>query len=129
MFLGYDKDGDAVRGLHHNNHNGDCCGISHLYDFPSTDGTSYGFIMTKEAQLDFVRSAIKGAIAANREKYGDLCKVSAEEQHHAIEVVLVDGQFECWAEVLAEIGFKEVWSFLNSNSNNRCHIFYLETNA
>ena len=45
--------------------------------------------------------------------------------HRVKEVVLADYQMGAgWPEALAELGFKQVASFLNSNSDNVCHVFY-----
>jgi hypothetical protein len=106
----------AVYGLDIEEHGGECCGMRHLHGFPDNEATP-------EERENWLKNAVFNCI----ESYGD-----AEDVEHlwrsCIEVVLNEHQLSDWCAILEKQGFKQVFSFLNSNSGNECHVFMLETN-
>lgn len=113
-------------------HGGECCGIRHLHCFPdSGDFESDGESMTPENMravvqdgLDSILKSLPYAGATNAER------VNNKDARIAVECVLNTGQRDNqgWGEVLNEMGFSEVFSFQNTNSGNRCHVYYKEIN-
>ncbi len=97
-------------------HGGFCCGITHLYNFPST-GVSEASRADKIAKW----------VAAAKKVYKDDGAKVGPDWHSAIEAVINEIQLDNWRKPLEANGFKEVFSFHNSNSGNRCYVFYLET--
>jgi hypothetical protein len=127
------------RPLNISNHGGECCGIRHLHSF-SGDGSL-------EEKIRHVKNGIEGVlniynigatgIALSNcncpicQRDREVGSRTAEENRRmwesAINVVLTTEQCLTWREAVEACGFKEVVSFTNSNSGNRCHVFYLIT--
>lgn len=124
-------------------HGGGCCGIRHLRSFGnynSKRGTKKEFVL--KSLDDIVKSflpdnrttagingcncpsCIRARAAADPEVYAK----RQREWITAVECVLAGSQYEQWKDTLEECGFKEVFSFRNSNSSNMCHVFYGTTN-
>lgn len=99
-------------------HGGNCCGIKHLFYFPAD------YNGDRDA---FLKSELEG-ICEYFDNYDDE-DYSPDTWQGAVEVVLASYQLEEWRKVVEDYGFKEVFSFHNSNSGNRCHVFYLELNG
>lgn len=119
-------------------HGGGCCGIMHLFSF---DGIAVNG-ETHDSKVARVKVAVEKAIDTydmdpdcfcDEEFRDDVCdcdvKDNRDEWRCAVEAVLAGYQLASWRSPLEECGFKEVFSFHNSNSGNRCHVFYLETNS
>lgn len=108
-------------------HGGGCCGMQHLHGFY----TPYQW--TDEHKRQFLQEGIdsvfdsfaEGGEWEERECDGEDVRSS---WRCCIEVVLNEQQLGYWAETLEAAGFKQVYSFLNHNSGNECHVFLLETN-
>lgn len=137
-----------------NGHGGGCCGIKHLHSFGNyhtSDGTKEEFIL---AMLDKV---VLGYRPKTNNPFGCSCdgcmrryntraaneKITIDELKEkllleldekrknwktAVECVLNGMQYSVWKEPLERCGFKEVFSFKNSNSGHMCHVFYGTTN-
>lgn len=121
-----------IQGLFIRDHGGNCCGVNHLDSFPPLTAAMFG--VTDEQRRKWIKSAVDEAIEGY-DLCDDLdcgcsrCGVGYDEWRTAIEVVLVKSQLTEWRKPLEDCGFKEVFSFHNTNSGNRCHVFFLETNA
>jgi hypothetical protein len=115
---------DGFTGLNVNGHGGSCCGIKHIHEFP-TGGLPNQWSL--EQRLGWINKAVVEAVE-HCGSYDDEFD-SESAWHVACEVVLIDEQLPHWEEALKQVGFKEVFSFLNDNSGNICHVFYLENGA
>lgn len=113
----------AIHGLEAEHHGGGCCGVTHLYGFPDC---SEQFKITEAEKKAWLRDAINSCI----DMFGDFeySGMDYYEWRGCIEVVLSEHQLKDWCKPLEEAGFKQVFSFLNHNSGNECHVFLLETN-
>lgn len=100
-----------------NEHGGGCCGIQHINEFPSSN------VYTPKARREMIAEAVAEAISEYDDDDRDLA-----DWRCALEVVLAEYQIPGWRKPLEDSGFREVFSFLNDNSGNRCYVFYLETN-
>jgi hypothetical protein len=113
--------------LDRNYHGGSCCGMQHLsgfYTIPSwTDAQKKQFL--QEGIDSVFDSFVEGVAWEEREYNGENVR---SIWRCCIEVVLNEAQVGYWAETLEAAGFKQVFSFLNHNSGNECHVFLLETN-
>jgi hypothetical protein len=132
-------------------HGGGCCGINHLYGFylprtPKENSSTY-----YKRKIEFINKGIERCLDVYDDNFcdgGDNCgcggcdcgscppppddedgcgQPTREKWRSAIECVLAEPQIPEWRKPLEECGFKEVFTFLNSNSRNRCYVFYLET--
>lgn len=105
--------------LERSDHGGLCCGIRHVFTLGETPGFPDHVDMEDEV-VDSTPKIVR--LDENLEKlhtfYEGIC----------VEVVLAGYQRRTWHEHLIARGFKEVFSFYNSNSHNVCHI-YLWSNA
>jgi hypothetical protein len=111
--------------MHKTPHGGECCGIWHIHGMgygPTENEGSPQNPVTKEARLrelidslDFQRTYDEDDIDDDAPIYNN---------GRVKEVVLADYQLAGWQDKLIEMGFKKVASFLNSNSENICHVFY-----
>jgi len=108
-----------------NHHGGECCGVKHIYGMGSGPAASTYFANT--TNLTSLQALILAMANWDEEVIGE---VDEEEDDllnngRVKEVILTDNQMtNGWPEALAELGFKKVASFLNSNSDNICHVFY-----
>lgn len=109
-----------VHGLEVEDHGGHCCGVKHLHGFPCS--SQY----TAAEKEQWLRDAIHRCIDQFSEFDDD--EQAYSTWRGCIEVVLAEDQLNCWCRTLEEAGFKQVFSFLNHNSGNECHVFLLETN-
>ena len=112
----------SVCGLDVGNHGGYCCGMRHLFNFPlQTEPNEF----SQEEKTIWLAEAIERCISSfeNDDNSGEL-----DDWRCCIEVTLAEYQLTEWCRTLEEAGFKQVYSFLNSNSGNECHVFLLETN-
>lgn len=96
-------------------HGGECCGISHVHDFPDRANARW-----LDDQIDLAISEVEDA-AIDR-AYFDGEKKRRGKFGHAIEVVLTDDQMIVWAETLKKKGFKLGLRWLNDNSGNYCNL-------
>ncbi len=131
-----------IVGLFVDEHGGNCCGIQHLHTFPTlANSPPLTKIATLEKRVEWIKAGIAAAIDhydtaddcdcydEDGECQGECTSDRSDTWQCAIEVVLTPNQVEEWRESLEACGFKEVFSFHNSNSGNRCHVFFLETNS
>lgn len=113
-----------IEGLRTPDHGGQCCGMTHIHTFPSIDATV-------EQKAEWINKAIDNKIAGmvcdDEDCFCDQPKY-ADEVRHCFEVVLAESQLSGWCEALEKVGFKQVYSFLNTNSGNECSVFLFETN-
>lgn len=94
-------------------HGGDCCGITHLHDFPCTG-------MSEKDRIERLRSEIKDLVTP------EFPPLSGKSGFlHAVEAVLITSQLPMWERPLRKVGFRPVFSFKNGNSGNICTVFYL----
>lgn len=96
-------------------HGGDCCGITHIYNF-SDDGCYYS---TKSLEAEW-----KQVVDYLENRYGDMhCGGT-----HVFEIVLTDEQLNMnnkfFKKKLEEKGFQLVNSFVNANTDNKVNIFH-----
>lgn len=106
-------------------HSGECCGMSVLFQFPFIDN-NYSLAQ----QIDLIQEAIDDRVKLNINHYNlnSGHNLTPQNARHCIEVVLIDEQVDEWVDALYTMGFEKVFSFLNTNSNNICYVFMLETN-
>lgn len=124
-------------------HGGGCCGIRHIHSF----GNYMGGMSREDFILKALDSIVKAKLPDNQSNIvfmpGCSClscvraretrdpvryKKRQEEWITAVECVLAGDQYKTWKKPLERCGFKEVFSFKNSNSRNMCHVFYGVTN-
>lgn len=94
---------------------GNCCGISHVYDFPIRADAAW-LDRQIEGATDLIREENEIAVEEGdrtrwRGKFG-----------HAIEICLTDSQMKEWAPTLKAKGFKLGLRWLNDNSGNYCNL-------
>lgn len=128
-------------------HGGGCCGINHIRNLsaPSfilneeefkTGATPSAGWTTRGAPVAFHTTRPKETCLERFDAFIELVKQARTSG--AIEVVLADAtydpaseqeetRYELWHDLLEERGFVEVLSFWNSNSDNRCRVYYLVT--
>lgn len=121
---------DNFNGLFVDEHGGQCCGIQHLYHFPSIFGVEL------EDRVKWIRAACMQAVDNYDIDDCDFEDCVAERGMFlpdrdnwqcAVEVVLNNHQFEEWEPALLAAGFKQVYEFLNSNSGNTCRVYFFTT--
>lgn len=122
---------DNFTGLFVIGHGGSCCGIQHIYNFPSI------YAVELEERVGWIRKACMEAV--NDYDIDDACDCSGcvaargglspdrDNWQCAVEVVLNNHQFEEWEPALLAAGFKQVYEFFNSNSGNTCRVYYFTT--
>lgn len=112
--------------MEYDQHGGQCCGISHVFNLGSTPN--------KKRLLDMISAAIEET-AENHYEYneeGDVIVLDVYGKRvrkfgHCIEVSLTDTQMEFWAPTLKELKFKLGPRFLNDNSGNHVTILYYQS--
>lgn len=125
--------GRYVNGLYIERHGGGCCGVNHLYGFPSLTDAKYA--VNDDKRVEWIKLALENVVIDNYDVCecencdGDCGYPASNTFKCAIEVILSAGQLAEWRGPLETSGFKEVFDFYNSNSGNQCHVFYLQTNA
>ena len=96
-------------------HGGNCCGISHIFNFPHDADEAWLnrqiFKAIEEIESDNQWSVDEGTRTRWKGKFG-----------HAIEVCLTDDQMMVWAETLKKKGFRLGLRWLNDNSGNYCNL-------
>ena len=114
-------------------HGGGCCGIIHLWDFGTTPdgylksaGKSGNLPKEGESIEDWIKRVIWQALQS---QYGGSEEWEDEDNWNALVEVVLNGEqiLWGWGKVLYAIGFSEVSKFLNSNSDNMCYVFHLQT--
>ena len=105
-------------------HGGECCGLSHVFDFNTYDSRP---VEAKKAEIE---RAIKHAMLGAQRRWGWswYSPTTRHNKGHAFEVVLISAQLSSWREALEDTGFKEVFSFVNGGSGNRCYVFMYAIN-
>jgi hypothetical protein len=104
-----------------NGHGGECCGISHVHDFPLS--SYFSSTLSAEEKANAIQHAVDKAVEETKDRY----EHPKQDHRHAIEVVLNEGQLHEWRKSLEESGFREVFEFHNDNSGNRCYVFFMQT--
>ena len=98
-----------------NYHGGECCGVSHVYDFPHRADEAWLnreiFNAIDEIESDNQEAVYEGSRTRWKGTFG-----------HAIEVCLTDDQMMVWAETLKKKGFRLGLRWLNDNSGNYCNL-------
>lgn len=129
-------------------HGGGCCGMTHIYSLgvdpkfvlgavtkPSVipqNNQNVLYSRPKESNEERLRWIIS-TIGTRCQQVGNPrlpcnCEdLTIARPGGIIEVVLTQHQVILWRPVLEDIGFKEVNSAVNSNSNNTIHVFHLNT--
>jgi hypothetical protein len=92
---------ERTQEMIYTSHGGECCGISHVYDF------------AYEAFPAWIKNLEQ--IIANHEAAG---------KTRLLEAVLTDEQCRPWKKVLEEHGFVLVSRFINSNTRRACNVFH-----
>ena len=117
--------------MYTDDHGGECCGIKHIYTMGSRPTVNNTFRRFDGTSLECLKRAIE---SYDEERLDDEDDDDDDDEPRynngrVKEVVLADYQMNNgWPEALAELGFKKVASFLNSNSDNVCHVFYHHPN-
>lgn len=101
-------------------HGGSCCGIQHIHNF-----YSLGETLMLSDKIKEINNAINDVI----DEYDQEDRLDEGCWRAGCEIVLASYQLSDWREAVEAVGFKEVFSFINSNSDNRCHVFYFATNS
>lgn len=96
-------------------HGGNCCGISHVYNFPARADAAW---LDCEIEL-----ATEGILLDNE----DIAEERGQKHWrgkfgHAIEICLTDDQMKEWSPTLKAKGFKLGLRWLNDNSGNYCNL-------
>lgn len=86
-------------------HGGGCCGVTHIYVFPTLPST------------EWLKTQINNTQAADVKR----------PRSHLIEAVLTDQQMQMWARTLKEFGFVLGPRWFNSNSRNYCNVLTYQT--
>lgn len=131
---------DNLYGFNVEEHGGSCCGIHHVFEFPSTRGTNGAESVKDPTNAEgegWLRSAIEDILEDYYQGDEDDTSDDMDRNHHhhmktwrtGIECVLADYQLKVWKPHLEKVGFKQVFTFHNSNSGNNCTVFYYETNS
>lgn len=98
-------------------HGGHCCGINHIYGFEDVDLVGWAHQMERRVTLADKVRFIENCI---RSVYGE------KPRRMALEAVLADFQFHDWEKALQRVGFRRVFSFVNSNTGRDIRVYYLE---
>lgn len=106
-----------MRELSFNDHGGECCGVIHLYDFP----TFAGDFRNAEKAEEILRNDIQEAIG--------MCRRSERSKRCIlIEVILTEGQLKLfdglYKRLLDEFGFKQGPVWVNSNTGHILYMFH-----
>ncbi len=121
-------------------HGGRCCGIKTIWNFPysrdeivqakrktrvSDDTDYHGRTVTKSFNFhtearpqETAEERLRAAVAFIKEK----------RPAGLIEVTMVKCQMGLWGKLLEELGFKEVSSFINSNTDTTVKVLHLAYN-
>lgn len=115
---GYD---DNLYGMEVADHNGNCCGMNHLSNFPPA--SFFRNPPSLDRQVELIQAAVTGVL--------DNYDVDSDEHgliwRCGVEIILNNHQLDFWRPAVVAAGFKEVFDFYNSNSGNRCYVFLMET--
>lgn len=116
-------------------HGGLCCGIKTLHGFyrhgtlcdaevqeERRNNDKFGEDVSTEEPF-FTDAAPEEDVVDRFKRLIEFCK--KRRPKGAIDVTLVKSQQKEWLPLLEEYGFKEVASFINSNSSNRVYVYYL----
>lgn len=110
---------DNFTGLFVDGHGGQCCGIQHLYYFPSIFGVEL------EERVKWIQAACMQAVDCVAER--GMFLPDRDNWQCAVELVLNNEQFVEWEPAVLAAGFKQVYEFLNSNSGNTCRVYFFTT--
>lgn len=126
---------NGYTGLQVATHGGNCCGAKHIHTFPYDDVLTAAWSL--EQRIGWINSAVEECIYQTNYDAcgcGDTdCEDCASDKsditkwHVLCEVILNESQTVEWQESLEACGFKKVFSFLNSNTDNQCYLFLKET--
>ena len=102
----------------------DCCGRSHLYNFPDRNTLFYSWDIPRDEPLDgkakkLLKEAVKDGL---QEAFDGNCK-GKKGNGHVVEVTLTDSQAETWEETLLSFGFDKVMRFRNHKSGNHVNVY------
>lgn len=124
---------DNFYGLYVKEHGGSCCGIQHLYYFPSIFGVEL------EERVKWIQAACREAVDNYQQDTcgcdyedcedceADKYRTPPEEWQCAVEIVLNNEQFGEWEPAVLAAGFKQVYEFKNSNTGNTCRVYFFTT--
>lgn len=115
-------------GLFLEDHGGKCCGVKHLHSFPEFADRDDP---TAERKVEWVKKACADAIDMtdyDDEDFDEEDQVGRRASWHvAVEVILSENQWEQWEKVVLAAGFKAVYDFVNSNTDNVCRVYLFTT--
>lgn len=102
----------------------DCCGRSHVFNFPARNSLFYSWDIPRDQPLDakakkMLKQAVKDGL---QQAYEDNCN-GKKGNGHVVEVTLTDRQAEVWEEFLLGFGFDKVMRFRNHKSGNYVTIY------
>lgn len=101
-------------------HGGQCCGISHVYDFPDRADKNWLDNEVTNAFSDLERD--------REEYYNDNGEAPPWRTFgHCVEICLTDWQMGIWASTLKEYGFSLHTRWKNDNSGNYCNLLSYRT--
>lgn len=103
-------------------HGGGCCGISHIHGFGGSGAISKRNGSSGPKNADEAEARIRFLIS---KYWKDTGRRLDDKKSRLYEIVLKTSQCKQWQPIIERIGFVKVTDFLNTNSNNRCHVFHL----
>lgn len=108
------QDEEEIKLLYHNlritTHGGGCCGRVHLWNFTSADRGK------KSNRREALYRKLNNYVGSQYYSPGrEIC----------IEVVLNRGQKHYWHDVVTEVGFEEVKTWVNLNSGRACTMYIM----
>lgn len=127
-----------IEGLLRSSHGGSCCGMTHIWNFPSSPTV---VLAARTAYDEDAWTKYRAAIPGHGLVYNDafpeqtavkrldeiLSRITMDRIHGIIEAVLIQAQLPYWQKTLEERGFKIVNAYTNSNSYNLLSVFHLNS--
>lgn len=127
-----------IEGLLRSSHGGCCCGMTHIWNFPSSptvvmeartayDADEWAKYLTATPQHSIIYNEAHPKQTAVERLDEIIERITDNRANGIIEAVLVSEQLPYWQKTLEERGFKIVNAHLNSNSSNRLSVFHLNS--
>ena len=99
-------------------HGGQCCGINHVYCFG--DWADKERLEELKLVVEHFKKRGQGYYEEDMHDYGN------SPRRGLLEATLTSDQLVSWRKPLEEMGWKDVHSFYNSNSENTVHLLVLD---